>query len=269
LIRNSKFKINAFAFEFITLMFDFTKSQKIKKLWKNGRRLVIGVDEVGRGSLAGPVVAAACTVTDFRAFLRHPLTSHLLSILIKTNKFPRISTNFNEFQGNFRDSKSLTPKSRELAFSLISQHPYLIFCTSKVSPQLIDRLNIRRATLVAMRRATLKLLTRLPVTNSNITLLVDGRDLLSMNFNEFPKKFPRISINFHEYTYIKGDQRIFLIALASIIAKVTRDRLMTRLALKFPHWKFEKHKGYATPLHKRLITTNGPSPIHRKTFIIK
>ncbi len=212
------------------------------RLWKSGFRFIAGIDESGRGALAGPVVAACCLITNFSAFLRHCLTQELIEAIYVKN-FSRTSKNFIKF----RDSKSLSPKCRQEIFHLILQHPHLKICTSAVGANLIDRLNIRRATLLAMRQAVL----RLPIQPN--VLLIDGIEC------PFMKK--------HQYTYIKGDSRIFLIAVASIIAKVKRDLLMTRLGQeKFPHWAFEIHKGYGTPQHRHLIKKHGLSPIHRRTF---
>jgi ribonuclease HII len=243
-----------------------------KRLRKCGFRVLAGVDEVGRGALAGPVVVAACAVTNFRAFCRHPLTAQLLkSLNLETLKSSNLATlqSFNlamlqspnpetlaSSSPRYRDSKSLTPAARDALYALIARHPLLVSSVGRVGPAPIDRLNIRRATLLAMRRAVL----RLPLRPD--ALLIDGIEHPFGNARPASGRTPPPI----QYTYIKGDSRVFLIAAASIVAKVTRDRLMVRLAAQYPRWAFAQHKGYATRLHKRLIRRHGLSPIHRKTF---
>lgn len=195
-----------------------------KRLWKSGVRLLAGVDEVGRGALAGPVVAAAVLLRQPQLFLKDPA--------LKTLKI--------------RDSKRLEAGQREYIYSVIRRHPAIEIQVASVSPKVIDSLNIRQATILAMTRAVEKLGIKPQA------LLIDGIETLPLHLRQI--------------TYVKGDRRILLISLASICAKVSRDRLMRRLAQRYPGWGFDIHKGYGTKLHRRRIRKHGISNIHRKTF---
>lgn len=177
---------------------------------------IIGVDEVGRGCLAGPVYAAAVI---FR--------SDLLSDLVT-------------------DSKLLSEKRREeLAEQILKEHYVGI---GSASVEEIDQINILNAALLAMKRAV----EQLGVVSGHI--LVDGN-----------KKIPNLP-GFAQTTIVKGDLRAAPISAASIVAKVTRDRLMKELGAQYPVYGFEVHKGYATPTHKQGILTHGPCIEHRTTF---
>lgn len=191
-----------------------------KKLKKQGFKFIAGVDEVGRGSLAGPVVACV--------------------FLIKNrveNKTP------------LKDSKKLSLKKREEIFEILKSSPDFEWKIAKVSNKIIDRINIDKATFLAMRRAVKKLSVKPDL------LLIDG--------NRFRKG--RLKIPYK--TIIKGDEKIFSIARASIVAKVLRDRLMKKMVKKYPNYGFEIHKGYGTKKHFRLIKKFGLSEIHRKSFL--
>lgn len=180
---------------------------------------IVGIDEVGRGPLAGPVTLAyvACPLRLYR------------------RNFKKI-----------RDSKRLTPKKREEWFAHLKGHPALMSGVTSVGPLTIDRRGISKAVKIGIRR----LLAHLDVKPK--ILLLDGS--LSAP-PEYPQK-----------TIVKGDARIPIIAAASIIAKVTRDRKMVRLAKEFPNYGFEIHKGYGTRLHQKLLRTHGPCEVHRKSF---
>lgn len=208
------------------MIFDKNKPTKEKKVkphydfidWKQfGPEPVIGVDEVGRGCLAGPVYAAAVI-----------FKSDILSDLVT-------------------DSKLLSEKRREELHDLIlKEHQVGI---GYATPEEIDELNILNAALLAMKRAVEKL----GVENSG-HVLVDGN-----------KKIPDL-MGFEQTTIVKGDLRVAPISAASIVAKVTRDRLMKELGKEFPHYGFEVHKGYCTALHKAGIEKYGPCIQHRKSF---
>lgn len=189
-----------------------------KKLWNEGFDLVAGIDEAGRGALAGPVVAAAVI-------------------------FPPGSENF-----GLRDSKKLTAARRDALFIEIEQKAVSIGI-GVVGNEDIDRINILRATLKAME-AAISFLSLKPDY-----LIIDGNQSVK---SEIP----------HE-TIVKGDDRSFSIAAASIIAKVTRDRLMTSLHDKYPHYNFPGHKGYGTEEHRDAIKRYGMSSVHRKSFVLK
>lgn len=176
---------------------------------------IVGVDEVGRGCLAGPVVAAAVVLT-------------------------RSQKNV------FFDSKVLTEKRREELITMIqSEHQWAVGFASVLE---IDRLNIFRASLLAMRRAV----NGLRVTGGHV--LVDGRF-----------KIPYLR-GFEQTAFIKGDSRAEPISAASIVAKVTRDRFMKKLAERFPDYGFEIHKGYATAHHRDMLAAVGPCKFHRRSF---
>jgi ribonuclease HII len=177
---------------------------------------VIGVDEVGRGCLAGPVVAGA-------VILSRPLS------------------------GMFFDSKALTEARREELFEIIkNEHQWAIGFASVLE---IDRINIFHASLLAMRRAVNALRIK-----SGGHVLVDGKF-----------KIPHLR-GFEQTTLIQGDSRAEPVSAASIVAKVTRDRLMKQMALRFPDYGFEIHKGYATERHRRALKQVGPCRHHRLSF---
>ncbi len=180
-----------------------------------GYQLVAGVDEAGRGALAGPVVAAAIILPPNRR------VAHIV------------------------DSKCLNAAQREYLFGeLLSQA--LACAVGIVSANQIDTLNIRRASLEAMRRAVAYLR---PAPDF---VLIDGNDTVSL---QLPQR-----------TVVDGDARCYCIAAASIIAKVYRDRLMDYLAQLYPHYGFESHRGYGTPAHLQALHEHSPCFVHRRTF---
>lgn len=174
-----------------------------------------GVDEVGRGPLAGPVVAAA--------------------VILDPDLIP----------AGLADSKELSAAKREALFGQIAKAALGIGIGS-VTAQEIDTINIRQATLLAMKRA----IAGLPIKPRQV--LVDGND---------PPTLPCPCD-----AIIKGDGSVASIAAASIIAKVTRDRMMARLAMHYPAYGFAGHAGYATAEHRAAIQAHGPCPEHRFTF---
>ncbi len=178
-------------------------------------RNIAGVDEVGRGPLAGPVVAAAVIL---------PKNHDIIGL---------------------RDSKKLTKKKREALFPLILQNANGVGI-GKSNVKIIDRINIREATFYAMNMA----LERLPILPDKA--LVDGHSLKNINI-------PNEGI-------IRGDDKVESIMAASIIAKVTRDRLMEEYAVIFPEYGFENHSGYGTKYHIEALVKYRATPIHRRTF---
>lgn len=180
--------------------------------------VICGVDEAGRGPLAGDVYAAAVILND--------------EILIE----------------DLNDSKKISEKKREQLFDIIIEKADA-YCIATASAEEIDRLNILQATMLAMQRAVdgLKI--------SPDLALVDGNKLPQLNCKaEF---------------VIKGDAKSASIAAASVLAKVSRDRYMKRVAEDYPQYVFEKHKGYGTKLHYEMLLKYGPSDIHRMTFLKK
>ena len=205
--------------------------QTEKYYWKKGYKIIIGLDEVGRGPLSGPVTTAA---------------------VIINSKFQIKNKNFKEILKNARDSKKLSEKQREKIFKLIQKCPDIKFTISSVGPKTIDKINISEATKKAMKNCLNKIL---PKRNpKKILILIDGNRILDKN------------LKISQKAITKGDDKIFSIALASIIAKVTRDRKMEKLSLQYPKYYFHKHKGYGTKLHKKLIKKYGPCKIHRKSY---
>lgn len=206
-----------------------------KKLWRLGYKRVAGIDEAGRGPLAGPVVAAAVMI----------LPKHLFSKKISARPFAKI------FDKNFgiRDSKKLTAKKREKLFKLLTEHPTIKWGIGKASVKEIDKFNIKNAAELAMWRAFKK------IKPAPDFLLIDGNHI----------KNPKLKKISHKLI-VKGDEKVFSCAAASIIAKVWRDKIMKKYHRKYPQYRFDKHKGYPTKLHKKLLKKYGASSIHRKSF---
>ena len=204
-----------------------------RKLLGEGYRFVIGIDEVGMGCLAGPVVV--CAALFGRKFFK------------KTHKKLRW----------LRDSKLLLPHQREKFVSELLKERELKFQTARCLPKTIDKINIYRAARLAMRRAVLRLCDANMRIHANVTnkiaVLIDG-----------PKKID--GLNFDQIPIVKGDRKVFSIACASIIAKVARDKMMRKYAKKFPQYGFERHKGYGTKFHRVQLAVFGPCKIHRRSF---
>jgi ribonuclease HII len=188
-----------------------------RKLRAQGLARIAGIDEAGRGPLAGPVVAAAVMLPD--KFRHKTLT----------------------------DSKQLSAAHREEIYQEITCRDGVHWAVSVVEVEEIDRINILRATHQAMRRAVIAL----AVTPEHA--LIDG-----LPVRPFPIEHTAL---------VGGDARSFSIAAASVIAKVTRDRIMVALDAQHPGYEFAQHKGYGTALHLARLRAHGPCPIHRKTFL--
>ncbi len=186
-----------------------------RRLHQDGLMPVAGVDEAGRGPLAGPVVAGAVILP---ADLDHT---------------------------PFKDSKKLTAKGRDRVFDLLAELK-IPMGVGICSAQEIDKINILQASLLAMKRAVEQL------SQSPAFLLVDGKFTVPM---DLPQE-----------ALIKGESKSASIAAASIVAKVTRDRLMLDYDQQYPLYNFRQHKGYPTKAHKAVIAEHGPCPIHRLSF---
>lgn len=182
-------------------------------------KTLVGIDEAGRGPLAGPVVAAACYIPQ-----------KLISLFLEVN-----------------DSKKLTERKRERLFALAREHalPHGVGVATSAE---IDKINILQATFLAMRRAAQSFSGM-----DGAFFLVDG--------NQYIRDFraPQAPL-------IGGDAKSMCVAMASVIAKVTRDNYMKELALKYPHYGFEGHKGYGSTAHMAAIEKHGPCPEHRMSF---
>jgi ribonuclease HII len=196
------------------------KEEKI--LWKNGLKRVAGLDEAGRGPLAGPVTAAA--------------------VIILNAKYKILATKLKEVN----DSKKLSPKKREELYWLIVKNKNIDWAVGIISEKVIDKINILNATKLAMLKAVKKL------GREPDFLVLDGNMKLK---SEIAQK-----------SIIKADAKVFSVAAASILAKVTRDRIMLAYHKKYPQYRFDLHKGYGTKLHAALLKQYGPCKIHRRSF---
>lgn len=196
-------------------MLDFTYETEAHE---KGYTVVCGVDEAGRGPLAGPVFAAAVILPDGY--------SHEI----------------------LNDSKKLSEKKRDTVYDDIVRDA-VAYSVGIATEKEIDEINILNATFLAMKRA------------------VDGLsvkpDLAYIDGNQYPKT------GVAEVTIIKGDSKCMSVAAASIIAKVSRDRFMMKVAEEYPQYEFSKHKGYGTKLHYEMIEKYGVSPVHRRSFLKK
>lgn len=192
---------------------------------KTPSRFVVGIDEAGRGPLAGPVAVGVVMIT----------------------------TAFNKkFFRGIKDSKKLTSDEREFWFDLAIEEKKsgnLDFSVSLVSPEVIDKHGITYAIKLGIKRC----LSKLKVPN-DAQIFLDGGLHASKEY-------------LHQLTVIRGDEKIPIISLASVMAKVTRDRYMTNLSKKIPEYGFHLHKGYGTFMHRVAIKLYGPSAVHRRSFL--
>lgn len=189
-----------------------------KKARENGYKTICGIDEAGRGPLAGPVFATAVILPE--------------NIIIE----------------GLNDSKKLSEKKREKLFDIIKEQA-VSYSIGFATEEEIDDINILQATFLAMKRAFDGLEVKPDFA------LVDG--------NRKP------TLDAETMTVVKGDANSASIAAASILAKVSRDRLMYKIDKIYPVYQFAKHKGYGTKLHRELLKEYGPCPVHRKTFLKK
>lgn len=189
-----------------------------EKAWQNGYSAVCGVDEAGRGPLAGPVCAAAVILP--------------AGIMIE----------------GLNDSKKLSEKKREALFDIITENA-VSWSVSLVDEKTIDEINILQATYRAMRQA--------------VEGLPHPADFAYIDGNRME------GLDLPYECVVSGDARIPSIAAASIVAKVTRDRLMRDFAVRYPVYGFERHKGYGSRAHHEALLQYGPCPIHRRTFLKK
>lgn len=201
-----------------------------RSLFTDGNKHVIAIDEVGMGSLAGPVVVCA-VVVDAR----------------NLKKLSKIK--------NVRDSKTMSPKQRETCASDLIKAG-IEYKISYCYPNMIDKINVYQASRHAMRRAVNKVQSEnLKIKNGIVKfkILVDGN-----------KEIPKLKVS--QRAIVKGDSRVFSIACASILAKVYRDKMMRNYAKRYPNYRFDLHKGYGTKLHQAMLAQFGPCEIHRKSF---
>lgn len=189
---------------------------------------IVGIDEAGRGPLAGPVAVGAV----------------------------KVGRDFNKkFFKGIKDSKQLSEEERLMWFELAKEAHRkgdLDFSVTLISHSVIDRHGITKAVHMGVKRNLLKL--AVPPQGSHIFL--DGLLKAPVEFE-------------HQLTVIRGDEKIPIISLASIVAKITRDKHMQKISKKYPGYGFERHKGYATNEHRKAIALFGVTPIHRTTFLSK
>lgn len=213
-----------------------------KELLRQGYGLVLGVDEAGRGPLAGPVVAAAVILKKYE----------ILNQKSETNQNDQNT----KMWDLVRDSKKLSEKQREKIFDFIYENFYVGI--GLCNHETIDRINILEASFLSMKKAVQELMRNTELARpynleSRTCILVDGN-----------KQIPNFS--YEQKVIIGGDGLSKSIAAASIIAKVTRDRIMMEAHEKYPVYGFDKHKGYGTKLHMGVLSEYGPCEIHRKSF---
>lgn len=204
-----------------------------RELWRQGFKIVAGIDEVGRGAWAGPLIAAAVVLH---------ASSHLQSESISTSSSPVLSP-------MLRDSKKLSASQRE---NVVKEIKKLATCwgIGAVSVEEINEVGVGKANELAMKRAIMSLPT-LPEF-----ILIDG----NMPLSEYEGQ---------QKVVVGGDGSIASISAASILAKVHRDKLMVELGAAYPQYHFDKHKGYGTKLHQQAIIDHGLSPMHRSNYRLK
>jgi len=214
------------------------------KFWKKGYKYIVGLDESGRGPLAGPVVASAVTFVT----AKFKNLNSKIKIINQRSKLLDIE--------KIRDSKKLTKIQKEKWYEFLTNHSDIKWGTGIVSEKIIDKINILEATKLAMVLA----LNNLGVKPEY--LLIDGNFLLEdLSYN--PDVFGSLN---GQKCIPRADENVISCAAASIIAKVTRDRLMLRYHRKYPQYGFDRHKGYGTKLHLECLNKFGPCRIHRKSF---
>jgi ribonuclease HII len=196
-----------------------------KKIWRKGYEIVVGLDEVGRGPIAGPVIAAAV------ALKKKNVAADLKKLSVD-------------------DSKKLSREKREVIYSKLINHADIYWGIGRVSNKIIDKNNILEASKMAMVKALKQLEKKNKVKGS--FLVLDGNFTIDSCLPQRP--------------IIKGDEKVFSCAAASIIAKVFRDRIMRNYSRQYPLYGFEKHKGYGTKFHLKMLRKYKPCEIHRKSF---
>lgn len=205
--------------------------------WQRGKKIVAGVDEAGRGPLAGPVVAAAVI-----------LPFHIEEVFSQKEPHPH-----DRYFLQINDSKKLTPKKREELYSFLMADSRVIKASAVVGADVIDSVNILNATYLAMQQA----IGKMELFPDHV--LFDGWAMPERFFSAFGGRATQEGI-------VQGDAKSVSIAAASIVAKVTRDHLMLEYDRTYPEYAFASHKGYGTAEHMAKIREYGPTPIHRKSF---
>ena len=210
-----------------------------KKLLKKGFQYIAGIDEAGRGCIAGPVVAG------------------IVCLNYNFIKERRRGENFirHLYKLGLKDSKKISPQKREYFFRMLSESKFFSLATGSVSEKIIDSKNIFEATKLAMKKALKNLLRKEKEKAKKFSvdfLIIDGNFFIDAKVPQKP--------------IISADERVFLCISASIVAKVTRDRMMMRYHKIYNYYGFDKHKGYFTKLHLKALKKYGPCPLHRQSF---
>lgn len=214
---------------------------------------MIGIDEAGRGPLAGPVVATALTLSRNFQFSNPNQPDKIVLAGFQTN--PKSKKSKTKTLFDVKDSKKITPGGREKLFELLTNNENIKYGVGIVSEKIIDEKNILQATLIAMKKAVEDLMKKNPkITPQNSVILIDGKDIIE-------------SLDFDQHSIIGGDDKVWSVAAASIIAKVNRDKIMGEYHKKYPQYCFDKHKGYGTKLHFEMIAKHGQCEIHRRSFL--
>lgn len=210
-----------------------------ENLLASGFDFVLGIDEAGRGPLAGPVVASVATLRDFE------------------------SLDLTDKRWNFiRDSKTLSEKQREAMFDFI--HEYFYVGVGICDHHTVDRINVLEASFLAMKKAIAMLNDKFPMSNDKSNSKSKFQNAKKIILVDGNKIIPSFSLE--QLAIVSGDKLVKSIAAASIIAKVTRDRIICEADKIYPQYGFSKHKGYGTKIHIDALKKYGPCEIHRKTF---
>jgi len=208
-------------------------------LLASGYDFVLGIDEAGRGPLAGPVVASVATLKDFK------------------------NLDLSDKRWNFiRDSKTLSEKQREAMFDFIGEHFYV--GVGICDHNTIDRMNILEATYLAMKKAIASLNFKFQISNFKSMSKSEFQNVKKIILVDGNKLIPGLSME--QLAIVSGDKLVKSIAAASIIAKVTRDRIICEADKLYPQYGFSQHKGYGTKKHFAALKKYGPCEIHRRTF---
>jgi len=259
-----------------------------KILWRKGFKYVAGLDEAGRGPLAGPVVAGAVI---FLSLNNPPLSTTAVGTFDGQSKNsmtkkiinPKSKKSFGYWDLKFgisevKDSKQLSSKKRGELYDIITNHPNIKWGIGIVSEKVIDKINILEATKLAMQKAITSLRCPAKRGRSNLKTQIASSRLaglrrfaprndgdVNIDYLLIDGNF-RLDVDLPQKSIIKGDQKVISISAASIIAKVTRDKIMDKYDKKYPQYGFKSHKGYPTKLHIKMLKKFGICPIHRKSF---
>lgn len=222
---------------------DLPDFQEEQKLWKKGYNLVVGVDEVGRGCFAGPIVAGAVAFPFCHA--EFSSASHKILKLVQDDNVI------------IDDSKKMKPRQREKTAAWIAKNAAAVGI-GEVSNSIINKLGMRRATHMAFRMA---------LKEAEIRAKTKGEKIHFVLIDAFYIPYVAGLTRKHQKAVVNGDQKSISIAAASIVAKVHRDSLMRKLAKKYPQYGWGRNKGYGTRDHQEAIKKNGITKLHRIAFV--